>query len=236
MEIRKRFHKNIAILYITGKIDVDSAIIIEETGKLLKEGIQKILCNFANVGSVDYNGLSVLTIAYKNIINQKGVLKFCNMPAHIKELLKAARLDTVFDIHNDEREALKGFEISSRIDKMPLRRRFKRIDANVPIKYKIGLSASEKLFRGKILNLSGEGVFIYSKDTFPASTQLYIEIALEKTKKPLALAGVVIWVADKEIQPHAYPGMGVLFVSLEKSSQARIIDFIDKNLIGRSKV
>src|SRR4030042_6745328 len=112
MEIRKRFSGNTAVLYIAGNIDIDSAAIIEETGILLKEGICRILCNFANVNVVDYNGLSILAIAYKNAANQKGILKFCEVPMHIKELFRAARLDMVFEIYADGETALQRFGLS----------------------------------------------------------------------------------------------------------------------------
>ncbi|MGB2706159.1 MAG: PilZ domain-containing protein [Candidatus Omnitrophota bacterium] len=236
MEIRKRFFKNIAVLYVAHNIDIDSAALIEETGRLTKEGIQKILCNLANVNLVDYNGLSILTIAYKNVVNQKGIMKFCSVPAHIKGLLKAARLDTVFEMYADEESALKSFELSARVDRLSLRRRFKRIDVNIPVKYKVGLSADSKLSKGKILNMGGEGMFILSKHTHPASTQLYMEIGFDKTKKPLALMGTVIWLADKELQPHSYPGMGVELVNIAKRTQEELIAFIDKNITRRSKI
>ena len=236
MEIRKRFHKNIAILYLAGKIDIDAASIIEETGRLSKEGIQKILCNFANVNVVDYNGLSILAIAYKNIFNQKCMLKFCEVPPHIQRLFKVARLDKVFGIYDDEESALKSFELTEKVDMLPLRRRFKRIDVSIPVRYKTGLSANARLMKGKILNMGGEGLFIFSRDTFPISTELYMEIGMEKAKNALSLMGSVIWLADKEIQPHSYPGMGVNFVNLSKNTQTKLIEFIDKNITLRSRL
>lgn len=236
MEIRKRFSDNIAILYITGNIDINSAALIEKTGQLLKEGIKKILCNFANVTMVDYNGLSLLAIAYKNVVNQKGALKFVSVPRHIKELFKMARLDAIFDIYSEEESAIKGFEITSKVDGLTLRRRFKRIDISIPVKYKVGLSAEQKLHKGKALNVSGEGLYVYTKETFPASTQIYLEIHLGQEKGPLTLMGTVIWLADKELQPHAFPGMGIKFTNVDKDSQARIIEYIDKNITTRSKI
>lgn len=236
MEIRKRFSGNIVILYITGEIDIDSAEIIEITGGFLKDGIKKILCNFANVSMVDYNGLSILTIAYKNAVNQKGILKFCNVPQHIRELFNAARLDMVFEIHADEETALMGFDLSSKLDKLALRRRFKRIDVGIPVKYRVGLSSNEKLLKGKILNISGEGLYLYAKTTYPASTQLYLEAWFGQENAPFTIMGTVIWLADKELQPHSYPGMGIKFENIDKKTQERIVDFIDKNLTTRSKV
>jgi len=235
MEIRKRFSDNIAILYIAGKINLNSAELIEQTGRLLKEGIKKILLSFANVGMVDYNGLSLLAITYKNAINQKGTLKFCDVPKHIKTLFKTARLDRVFEVYADEKTALKCFDVSTRVDQLLLRRRFKRIDISSLVQYKTGLSPTGKFLEGKILNLSGEGLFIYAKKTFPASTEIYMEINVGH-KKPLALTGNVIWLADKELQRHSYPGMGIQLSNLDKNAQREIIAFIDKNLTIRSNI
>jgi len=236
MEIRKRFHKNIAILYISGKIDINSAALIEETGRLLKEGIHRILCDFTNVNVLDYNGLSIVAIAYKNVANQDGLIKFCNMAQHIKELLKAARLDRVFDIYDNEKHALKSFETSSKVDKLSLRRRFKRIDVGIPVKYKLGISTNEKLHKGKILNISGEGLFIHAQKTYPLATTLYIEVGFDKEEKPMMVMGDVVWLADKELQRHSYPGMGVKFSNIGTKMQDGIIDFIDKNITRRSKI
>jgi len=235
MEIRKRFFKNIAVLYISGRIDLNAAEIIEQTGHLIKEGIQKILCSFTNVNVVDYNGLSILAIAYKNVSNQKGTLKFCGVPSHIKELFKAARLDMVFEIYDDEEDALKSFELSDKVDRMRLRRRFKRIDMAMSVRFKRGVSSDVKVLKGRILNLSADGLFIYSKNTFPVSTDLYLEITFSDRKEPLTLKGSVVWLADKELQPHSHPGMGVCFTNIDKKAQEHIIDYIDRNVIGRSK-
>ena len=235
MEIRKRFSNNVAILYISGKIDVNSAAIIEVTGSFIKEGIKKILCNFSNVEALDYNGLSVLAIAYKNAANQEGMLKFCNVPRSIKALFKASRLDLTFSIYRDEESALKSFDLSDKADKLRLRRRFERADIQTTLKYKVGLSANTKLLKGKILNISGEGLFVFTKNTYPTSAELYMELTLADAKRPLILTGTVIWLADKEIQPHSYPGMGIRFSGLDERTQTKIINFIDKNITTRSK-
>ncbi len=236
MNIRKRREKNIFILYLEGKIDINSANFIEETGKFLMEGHSKLLCNFNNINMVDYNGLSTIAIAYKNVINKNGVMKFCNVPIHIKELFKLVRLDLVFDVYDNEREAIRSFETTSKIDKLYLRRRFKRIELRFPVKYSLAISAKPRILTGKILNISGDGVFIYAKQTFPVSGQLSMELTLDEDVKALKARGVIIWLADKELQPHCYPGMGVEFVNLNSNIQKKIIDFIDKNITHRSNI
>lgn len=236
MEIREREEKNIIILYLEGKIDINSANFIEETGRLLNEGYSKLLCDFSNIDLVDYNGLSTIAIAYKNVINKNSVMKFCNVPIHIKELFKVVRLDLVFDVYDNEDEAIRSFETTSKIDRLYLRRRFKRIELRFPVKYSLAVSAKPRILTGKILNISGAGVFIYAKQTFPVLSQLDMELTLQEDAKTLKTRGIIIWLADKELQPHCYPGMGVKFIELNSDIQRKIVDFIDKNITHRSSI
>ncbi|MBL7156997.1 MAG: anti-sigma factor antagonist [Candidatus Omnitrophica bacterium] len=235
MEIRKRFQDNVVILYITGDIDINSAALIEETGQYARQGIDKILLNITNVNIIDYNGLSIMNIAYKNVVNQKGMIKFCMVPAHVKSLFATSGLDKVFEIYDIEEEAIKSFECSSTIDRIPMRRRFERIEVRLSVKYKTSLSSTAKMQAGIVQNLGGEGIFIHSKDTHPVSTQLYVELSLEEAK-PLTLRGTVIWLADKKLQPHLYPGMGVQLVHMDSLTQEKIIKFIDRHITHRSRI
>lgn len=236
MNIRKRQENNIVILHLEGRLDINSANFIEETGELIREGYLKLLCDFTDVDMVDYHGLSILAIAYKNVVNKNGMMKFCNVPIHIKELYKLVRLDLVFDIYDSEEDALRSFETTSKIDKLYLRRRFKRIELQFPVKFSLSLSSKPKPLAGKILNVSGEGIFIYTKYAFPISTQLDLEFTLGEQLTDLKLQGIAIWLADKELQPHCYPGMGVQFINMDSDIQKKIIDFVDKNITHRTNL
>ena len=236
MEIRKRFSGDIAVLYVSGKIDIDAAELIEETGHLAREGVKRMLCDFSGVTMIDYNGLSILSIAYKNVANQNSALKFCSLPKHVKSLFKMTKLNETFGCFSDEEDGIKNFDTTGKVDTLHLRRRFKRIDVGIPLKYKIGISTDAKLLKGKALNVGGDGLFILSKDIFPIGQMLYIELPIAGHLKPYTVMGTVIWHADKELQPHSYPGMGVEFTGMDKKAQTEIMDFVDKNVTGRSCV
>jgi len=228
-----RQEENVVVLYLEGKIDINSANFIETTGQLARNGHLKILCNFKSVDMVDYNGLSIMAIAYKNVVNKGGIMKFCNVPPHVKELFRTVRLDLVFDIYDEEEKALITFETITRIDKLYLRRRFKRLEFYHPVKYGPVSSKNEKKYSGKLLNVGGAGLYIYTRHTFPISTQLALELILDESRS-YELEGSVIWLSDKELQPHCYPGMGVQFINLSADIQREILDFIDKNVSHRS--
>ena len=234
MKIRIRMAGKVNVLDIEGKIDINSIQIIEIIGELLKYKKIDILCNFRNVEHLDYNGLSILTIAYKNVINRNGKMKFCNVPVHILGLFKVAHLDSTFEIYNNEKTALKSFnESTSQIEKRLLRRRFKRLYIHVDLKYSI-LARPKKHYKGRLINVSGTGVYIQTKNNFPVKTKLNLTIKFPAAAKAMDALGMVVWQADREIQPQAYPGMGIQFIDISSGMQKRILGFIDRNITHRS--
>src|SRR3990167_7672172 len=107
MSIRVREVDNINILDIEGNIDINSSDIVETVGWLVNTGKLNIILNLENVGLVDYSGLSILAIAYKNAVNHKGKFKLLHAPLPVIELFKIVRLDSVFEIYVDEESAVK---------------------------------------------------------------------------------------------------------------------------------
>ena len=52
---------------------------------------------------------------------------------------------------------------------------------------------------------------------------------LAPSKVELELEAKVVWIPDKEVQPHEYPGIGVEFRSISASNQQKVIEFIERN-------
>jgi anti-sigma B factor antagonist len=234
MPIRFRESGSITILDIEGNIDINSSEIVETVGYLLNSGKINFILNLENVNLVDYSGLSVLTITYKNVINHKGKLKFLHVGAQIIELLKMVKLETVFDAYSDEESAIRSF-YEEEAAGAPLRRKFKRLDINLRARFwLVGNQRRPKIFEGEILNISAAGIYVFAKYTFPINSQLEIELILPGEIKFLDATANVIWLADKELQPHFYPGMGMGFIHLTAEKERTIIDFIDKNITHRA--
>lgn len=236
MNIKARKANNITIIDIEGQIDINSSEIIETVGYLIKGKKKDILLNFDKVNIVDYSGISILAISYKNVINHKGKMKFCNVALHIEELFKLVRLDSIFKTYKDEETALKSFHFESPIDKKPVRRRFKRLDVHIEVEFcsKESLKNKKKVWHtGKLLNLSGDGIFLYAKKLLPLGRRISLKMDLHN-EKPLEIEGTVIWIADKSLQPQSYPGMGIHFVNMPKRNQDRILEFINRHITHRS--
>lgn len=234
MPLRIREARGITVIEVEGTIDINSSEIIETVGWLVNSGKLNILLSMENVDLVDYNGLSILAIAYKNIVNHKGKIRFLKVPLPVVELLKVVKLDNVFECYNDEESALDSF-FSEGAASMHLRRKFKRLDIHLRVKYKIvGDQKNPKAFEGEVLNLSAAGIYIYSQYTFPINNILDLELHIPESGPLFEAQGRVVYIADKDVQPHSYPGMGVSFAHLTPEKEKVVIDFIDKNITHRA--
>lgn len=232
LEINFRRVNSIAILDLTGSIDIDSANFIEMVGWCLENGYKDILCNFEDVALLDYAGLSVLTIAQRNVTNHQGRMKFLNIPPQVKNVICLVCLDRVFEIYADEELAIKSFEedrVISELQKKQLRRRFKRLPLDIDVEFK-ARAKDEKFSQGKVLNISAVGLLVFAEKTYPLGEMLEIKLLLLPKPGLLELEAKVVWLVDKELQPQIYPGMGLEFYELDSLTQKKIIEFVERNL------
>ncbi|PYS78412.1 MAG: anti-sigma factor antagonist, partial [Acidobacteria bacterium] len=88
-----------------GSVSLRSAI-----RRLIEEGKKKILLNLAGVGYVDSSGIGELVSSYTTIQREGGQLKLLKLTQKIKDLLTITKLLTVFDVYDDEAEALNSFK------------------------------------------------------------------------------------------------------------------------------
>ncbi len=111
MEIKKRTVNDIVILDMIGKITLGegTAAVRNEVRNLLKEGSKKILLNLGEVNYVDSSGIGELVSAFTTTSNQGGKLKLLNLTKKLQELLSITKLLTVFEVYENEEEAIKSF-------------------------------------------------------------------------------------------------------------------------------
>lgn len=234
MDIRARQKGNIVILDLYGRIDVDSANLVEVVGQCIRDSYCDILCNFEAVDFIDYMGISVIVIAYKEVVNNNGRIKFVNIPAHLKGIFAIAGLDRVIDIYATEDMAINSFKedkIIENIKKLQLRRRFKRLPIDIKIELQAKHDEGAVCLKGDLLNLSAIGAYIYGCDKFKLGDEIILKLKLTAPKlQELELQARVVWLSDKQIQPHSHPGMGVEFYDIPPSTQQKLLEFIERNL------
>ncbi len=233
MDVKARQKENVIILDISGRIDVDSANLIEIVGQCLRDGYTDILCNFESVDFIDYMGISALVLAYKEVVNNKGRMKFTQIPVHLKGVFSVSGLDRVIDMYATEEIALVSFEedqIIEKIKKLQLRRRFKRLPIEIKIELKYKRDGKAVCHKGDMLNLSGIGAFINGCGQFKLGDELILKLKLPPKNEEIDLDARVVWLPDKQVQPHHYPGIGVEFHNISGQTQQKLIEFIERNL------
>ena len=233
MEIKVRQNNSVVILDLAGRIDVNSANLVEMVGQLVHDGYNDILCNLEDVDFIDYMGTSVIVIAYKEIINNHGRMKFCNVPQHIRNIFCIAGLERVIEIFPGEEPALNAFKEDKAIEeikKMQLRRRFKRLPIDIKVELKAKHAANPVCLKLDVLNISAIGAFIFGCDKFKLGDEVIIRLRLPPRRAELELEAKVVWIPDRQVQPHSYPGIGVEFVHLPSAIQEELVEFIDRNI------
>lgn len=237
MKITVRENQGIAIIDMEGDININASDLVETIGWVLSAKSKDILCNFEGVNLVDYVGISVIAVAYKNVLNHNGMMKIYNVPFHIKTLFSVVGLDRVFEYYDTEEEALCQFEEEKEITQIMrknLRRRFKRIDLHSEIEYR-PMSSCEDFYKGRILNLSALGMFIIADKIFPVGQFLSARLHLLPNPGIVDVETKVVWVADEEIQPLESPGMGLELCNVSSEIEAEIIQFVEKHLTHLSE-
>jgi anti-sigma B factor antagonist len=76
---------------------------------LADEGKIQILLDLAWVKHIDAIGLGELVSSHVTLDDKGGALKLMHMTESVHELMTSTKLLTVFDVHDDEQEALASF-------------------------------------------------------------------------------------------------------------------------------
>ncbi len=160
-------------------------------------------------------------------------MKFANVPPHLKGVFTIAGMDKVIDMYATEDLAINTFQedkIIEEIKKLQLRRRFKRLPIDIKIELKAKYDKNASCLQEDLLNLSAVGAYIYGCKNFKLGDELILRLKLSPTHEEIELEAKVVWLSDKQIQPHLHPGMGVEFHNISTSVQQKLLAFIERNL------
>jgi anti-sigma B factor antagonist len=111
MKSSSRQIDGITVLDLSGRITLgEGSVILRDTIRdLIGRGQKKILLNLGDVSYIDSSGIGELVSAFTTVRNQGGELKLLNLTKKVHDLLQITKLYTVFDIKDDEANAIKSF-------------------------------------------------------------------------------------------------------------------------------
>jgi anti-sigma B factor antagonist len=111
LEIQRREREGIAILELHGRITVgpESTALRDKVSELRAAGEQKFVLDLAGVDYIDSTGLGALVMFATGLRKTGGAMKLLNLNRRNIELLIMTKLATVFEIFNDEQDAVNSF-------------------------------------------------------------------------------------------------------------------------------
>lgn len=101
----------VTVLDLKGRVRiVGSTIALHRSVRcLVDEGKTQILLDLKGVTDIDSGGLGELISSLRTVTNRGGTFKLVHLTEKLRELMSITKLLTVFDISEDESEALDSF-------------------------------------------------------------------------------------------------------------------------------
>jgi anti-sigma B factor antagonist len=111
LDIQSREHENIIVLNLKGRITVgpEATALREKVAALTAGGSRNLVLNLEQVDFIDSTGLGALVIAASTLRKAGGNVKLLNLNRRNIELLIMTKLATVFEIFNDEQDAVNSY-------------------------------------------------------------------------------------------------------------------------------
>ena len=111
MKATTRDVNGIEIIKLDGKITIGAGDqqLRDVIANTVAAGKNKILLDLSGVTTIDSSGIGELVGSYTTVTNRGGKLKLLHLPAKLNELLHVTQLITVFEVYENEDEAMKSF-------------------------------------------------------------------------------------------------------------------------------
>ena len=111
MKATSRSVDGVDIISLQGKITIGAgdSQLRDVINEALNGGNNKILLDMSGVTTIDSSGIGELVGSYTTVTNRGGKLKLLHLPAKLNELLHVTQLITVFEVYENEDEAVKSF-------------------------------------------------------------------------------------------------------------------------------
>jgi anti-sigma B factor antagonist len=111
LDIHQTEREGITILEMKGRVTVgpEAGALRERVGALKASGVQSLVLNLGGVDYIDSTGLGALVMCATTMRKNNGTVKLLNLTRRSIELLVMTKLATVFEIFNDEQDAVNSF-------------------------------------------------------------------------------------------------------------------------------
>jgi anti-sigma B factor antagonist len=111
LEIEPRDREGITILELKGRITMGEEVTSfrQKVRELAQTPDSKVILNMQQVDYIDSTGLGAIVMGSSAVRGAGGTIKLVNLNRRNVELLVATKLATIFEIFNDEQDAVNSF-------------------------------------------------------------------------------------------------------------------------------
>jgi anti-sigma B factor antagonist len=102
---------DIRVIELSGKITIGAGDvkIRELIDQALEDGKNDVILDLGGVTAIDSSGIGEMVACYTTVTKRDGHLKLMHLSPKITDILQVTQLITVFDVFDDERDALGSF-------------------------------------------------------------------------------------------------------------------------------
>jgi anti-sigma B factor antagonist len=111
VKLTSRHVGDVAVIDAAGRITLgEGASDFRETIRdIVSKGNKKVLLNLGDVSYIDSSGIGEMVSGFTTVTNSGGQLKLVGLSKRVKDLLQITKLYTVFEVFDDEAEAVRSF-------------------------------------------------------------------------------------------------------------------------------
>ena len=122
LDIRERTIEEVTIFDVRGRLTGGENVTMlrDHIKRYLEGGNCRVILNLAEVDYIDSSGLGALVICYTSTKKAGGALKLLKLSLRNIELLILTKLTTVFEIFQDEQDAVNSFYPNRKIQKFDI--------------------------------------------------------------------------------------------------------------------
>lgn len=113
MEITQKTEGTVAILYLTGRLDLASGNELKTAVKeIFDSGKNCIQLNLSKIEFINSSGLGALVSIMKETRLRKGRLTLSNLANYVQEIFEITQLSHIFEIFPTQEDALSSFQLT----------------------------------------------------------------------------------------------------------------------------
>ena len=111
MEIVEQRVGDVTILRLKGRLELDDGDVIlrDHVNGLVAQGRVNVVLDMTDVTRMDSAGIGMLVGKYMTVKNRGGMLRLLHLTDRTSRLLHVTRLETVFEIFEDEAAVIQAF-------------------------------------------------------------------------------------------------------------------------------